>query len=168
MCIPHECLHTFRGHKEAPATLEMALQMVRHHVGAGNGTWVLCKSCKCSLLLSHWSSSSLLLTVGVASCRPDFPSIMTCNLTLWSNFSKLILSAMETKPRHPHLPLGPGRRLDWLCPSSRKIQASVLADAPPPTPHSWSQEGIWFLFVGMVSGSAYSAKPAEPSREWGS
>jgi hypothetical protein len=44
-CICSTCIHgACRGQKG-----ELELGMVgNHHVGAGNGTWVLCKKSKCS------------------------------------------------------------------------------------------------------------------------
>lgn len=47
----------FRGCKRALDSLELEFQMiVSHHVGPGDRTQVLCKSKKCSYLLSHLSS----------------------------------------------------------------------------------------------------------------
>ena len=54
MCMPGAC----RGQKRVLDHLELELQrVVNHHVDAGNQTQFLCKSNKCSSLLSHLNRS---------------------------------------------------------------------------------------------------------------
>lgn len=50
-----------RGQVEASDCLELeSLMVVSNYVGVGNCFWVLCKNNKCSKLLSHLSSLSII------------------------------------------------------------------------------------------------------------
>jgi hypothetical protein len=56
---------THRDQRRVSDPLELELQLsVSCHVGAGNGTRVLCKSSCCFLGLTHLSSSSLVSLKG--------------------------------------------------------------------------------------------------------
>lgn len=53
------CARAYGGQKRALGSPELELQMiVSRHVGAGSGTWILCKSSHFSEPLSHLSSAS--------------------------------------------------------------------------------------------------------------
>ena len=62
--------HTHEARRQILGSLGLELQMVvSHHVGAGKGPQVFCKSSQCSLSLSHFFSPCEALTVVILGTR---------------------------------------------------------------------------------------------------
>lgn len=102
MCVLTECIFVYHlcGHTDTEVRWwcwvprNWIFQVIlSHHVGAGDRTWILCKSSKCS----NWAISWVLLWLFL-SCLPN--KLWRCKLLLFG----LHFSCSLPRTSHPTLP----------------------------------------------------------------